>query len=79
MKISQVSLIVDGVGVRTPEPSACYPLAFYLLPSSNYLSPVNSIQPVVKPVVFDNRIDNRLDVCLHDTAGCDRLYRVNVV
>jgi len=30
-------------------------------------SPVYTIQPVVKPVV---KFDNRLDVCLHDTAGC---------
>jgi len=25
----------------------------------------------------DNRFDNRLYVCLHDTAGCQGLYRVN--
>jgi len=31
------------------------------------LSPVYTIQPVVKPVL--KPVDNRLDVCLHDTAG----------
>ena len=32
------------------------------------LSPVYTIQPPVKPVV--RRFDNRLNVCIHDTAGC---------
>jgi len=52
-------------------------------------NPVYTMQPVVKPVVclytrynrwFDNRIDNRLDVCLHDAEYNrfdNRLYRVN--
>jgi len=45
---------------------------------------VYTIQPVVKTVI-KNRFDNRLDVCLHDTAGCptnwlyNRLYRVDGV
>jgi len=42
------------------------------------LSPVYTIQPVVKPVV--NRFDNRPNVCIHDTTGCqsgfNRLCRV---
>jgi len=33
-----------------------------------HLSPVYTIQPVVKR--FDNRFDNRLNVCIHDTTGC---------
>jgi len=37
-----------------------------------WLSPVYTIQPVVKPVV--NRFDNQLNVCIHDTDN--RLYRV---
>ena len=35
--------------------------------------PVYTIQPVVKPVVqpvVNNRFHNRLNVCLHDAAGC---------
>ena len=31
-------------------------------------SPVYTIQSVVKPVY--NRFDNRLNVCIHDTTGC---------
>ena len=36
-------------------------------------SPVYTIQPVVKPVVrnrLSNPFDNRVNVCIHDTTGC---------
>jgi len=42
-------------------------------PISLCLSPVYTIQPVVKPVWsnrLSNRFDNRVNVCIHNTTGC---------
>ena len=55
--------------------------------AAGLLSPVYTIQPVVNRIDsrlyrvysrlsnrLSNGFDNRLDVCLHNTAGCNRLY-----
>jgi len=74
-RTATASAVVDSLSAVDPHRLFPYPLFFFRRMHTavswrhfsrygSLLSPVYTIQPVVKPV------DNRVNVCIHDTTGC---------